>query len=135
MSQISVARVQQALTVQAARTGAPSPGAVDNAWGPRTHVALKAFLADLPPDVRDGLYADLLRVPARASTLDLPAGIVAELEELARAYRAPAPTPTRPAPTPAPVPVVRRSSGLAVVAGLAVGALAVGGLAWWWLRD
>lgn len=143
MSEISVARVQQALQVVAADGFTLSPGPVDNAWGERTHAALKNYLANqgrlgltpIPPEALAALYGHLARVPARASVLDLPADIAADLDARARRHPGGSVSTRTPAAPTVPIVPVQRSSGLAVAAGLAVGALVVGGLAWWFLRD
>lgn len=155
---LSVREAQQGLTYWAnvasrGRTSdAPHPGRIDGQWGPRTHDALRAYVA-FHAGQHGGydsarVLAPLRSTPARARDVEFERYFVTLLEGHARLYRnlsrspAPAPTPTpreepgrlRPPPEREPTsgaPVLdapERSAGSAGPA-LAIGAIVLAGAA------
>lgn len=155
---LPVAAIQRALAALSAASPAevPSPGAIDGIWGPRTQASLEAwFGTEFPPSVE--FQIDVWRRGTRAPdqdwiSVEVLAGSPASppLASLAsqglgmtigQAQRLAVPAAPRqqstavtPAPSPAPVMLVNnRRSGWFWVLG-ALGAAAVGGLAWWWFK-
>jgi len=105
---ISVREVQQGLTYwsdvesRGLTDDAPHPGRADNQWGPRTHEALRAYVAFLAGGTRYDsarVLAPLRSVAARASEIELEQHFVARLQTHAILHRSRSRTPGR-TPTP-----------------------------------
>jgi len=142
MAQLDVTTIQRGLSVWASRTGDPSPGAVDGAWGPRTLRAYEAFVGALASE--RSLNAETVMRSVRElehgrRIAPVPEALANDLAILADQYAgAPPSSPSTSqgprAPTP---PLVRRGGGVqwGTALGLALGAAVVGGAAWWLLKD
>lgn len=139
---ISVRTVQQAAAYASAQgRSVPSPGVIDGRWGPHTHNAFEAYIADLLR--REHLPFDSARVlaPTRSAqvgattvSIDTDGVIDAFIADDAQHYRPPAGGALQVPPVDLPVVVPARPRVWPFVLGFVGAAALVGGVGYFFLR-